>query len=268
MEPESYREGNGRLQGDAHGYELSPATHGDGGSYALRQRRKPALMARMASRLRPGRLRPARPRCGAAFRGQPRHDAVHVLRARHPGLGNLRSGLRAALRGRRPAAHAQAAPGAAQERLNASARQSASTRRSAPVRREATERVAARHDIRVVTYSSRLWRPAPPGPKRTDGMPAAPSTAASVQKLMPALREFELPSDSTALDEQTRQRVIWRAIRTAGAKTSVLAVASNSGSSRARSARIAVTSSSAVVAALHRPIVRRSICSRQRPDTS
>src|SRR4051812_14000825 len=32
----------------------------------------------------------------------------------------------------------------------------------------------------IVTYSSALWRPAPPGPKRTDGIPALPRIAASV----------------------------------------------------------------------------------------
>ena len=50
VEPESYRKGNGRLQGDAHGYELSPATHGGNGSYEQGNRGS-RLDVRMATRL-------------------------------------------------------------------------------------------------------------------------------------------------------------------------------------------------------------------------
>ena len=131
-------------------------------------------------------LRPSRPRCGAAFRGQPRHDAVHLLRARHAWLGDHRSGSASSLRRRRPASHAQAAPGSAQERVALSVKSRKSA--LAPQHQSATRRLSASRHVTtsaVVTYSSRLWSPAPPGPKRTDGIPAAPSTAASVQKLMP-----------------------------------------------------------------------------------
>ena len=51
-------------------------------------------------------LRAARPRRGAALRGQARDDALHVVRARHAGLGGQRTRPAPALRRRRAAASA------------------------------------------------------------------------------------------------------------------------------------------------------------------
>ena len=56
---------------------------------------------------RPDVLRPSRPRLGPALRGQARDDALHVVRARHAGLGGQRTRSAQALRRRcaPPSAH-------------------------------------------------------------------------------------------------------------------------------------------------------------------
>ena len=95
-------------------------------------------------------------------------------------------------------------------------------------------------------------------------MPAAPSTAASVQKLMPVVPlTSELPSASTALDEQPRQRVIRRQL-VGRPRERQRGRARRTPDRPARApSRIALTSSSAP-SPLSPPISRRSICSRQR----
>ena len=149
----------------------------------------------------------------AALRGQARDDALHVVRPRHAGLGNQRTRPAPALRRRRapaPARHHAAEAGPAQDRLTppvapGSAR--ALRRRFARSRTAsgyavfaASERqhVPARLDIGDGHVFLGAVQPAPPGPNSTDGIPAAPSTAASVQKLMPTVSTRQAERASAA----------------------------------------------------------------------
>ncbi len=112
-----------------------------------------------------------------------------------------------------------------------------------------------------ITYSVVECSPAPPGPNSTEGIPARPSTAASVQNEAPTIGAGR-PIRSVAATSCRESS--WPAGSSYGGRLNgTCADATNVASSRPSAARIASTSVAAASGASP-GTVRRSICNRQR----
>ena len=218
---------------------------------------------------RSGRLRTSRPRCGAAFRGQPRHDAVHVVRSRHARVGSHRAAVRACATKATPGATRSSRGWCCARALSLNCAAESAWRPQHHSSTSAAERVAARHDVarRDVLLAAVKPRSARTEQDRRDASRAKDGRVGP-ETHPDSCAPWPLPSAVDRVDEQARQRVVRLRARMAAARTSASRAPRTPDPRCASASRIAVTSSSAARHRSLRPPFVAPSAAGSDPDTS